>query len=245
VLGPEFVCSDHALLIPRTDDGRVIFAIPWSGHLLVGTTDIPVAEPNREPRPTRQEVDYLLRYVGAYLDPPPCLSDVRSVWAGIRPLVAGKPGAATSRLSREHAIFEAIPGLVSVVGGKWTTYRSMAEAVVDRASISGSLPRRASGTRSLPIEDPGDSGVGVAGESFVRRAVREEMARTAEDLLARRSRILFLDARRARALAEPVAGLMAAELGRNEEWVEAQVRQMVRLSEDYLPFGFEDGGSDA
>ena len=235
VLGPQFVQSDHALLIPRTEDDRIVFAIPWNGRLLVGTTDVSVEEPSREPTATGEEIDYLLRQVGPYLQPRPRLEDVRSAWAGIRPLVAGKPGAATSRLSREYLVSEEAPGFVSVIGGKWSTYRAMAEEVVDRAAAAGSLPRGVCATRSLRIEDGPGHDPSTCDEPFVRHVVREEMASTVEDVLARRARILFLDARHARELAAPVAGWMAAELGRDAAWTEAQIREMTRLSEIYLP----------
>jgi glycerol-3-phosphate dehydrogenase len=254
VVDRSFLPGTHALMVPKTGDGRVLFAVPWLGKTILGTTDTPRHDLDREPAPFREEVDFILREAGRYLSKPPTRADVRSVWVGLRPLV--KPpddegeNANTKALSREHTVIVGRSGLVTVTGGKWTTYRAMAEDVLDRCMASGLLPRRAGGvTTRLPLlgaapgrpicEAPGEhlygseaallrslpgadnwlwrdaeSGKGALSEAMVRFALRFEMARGIEDVLARRSRLLFLDAARAGALAEPVAALVEEELGR-------------------------------
>ncbi|HRH87355.1 MAG TPA: glycerol-3-phosphate dehydrogenase/oxidase [Rubrivivax sp.] len=251
VVDRAFLPGTHALMVPKTSDGRVLFAVPWLGKTILGTTDTPREDLNREPAPFPQEVDFILGEAGRYLAKAPTRADVRSVWVGLRPLV--KPpdddGEDTKALSREHTVLVARSGLVTVTGGKWTTYRAMAEDVLDRCMASGALPRRPGGvTLRLPLvgaapgrplcEPPGEhlygseaqtlrelpgtdrwlwrdaeSGQGGLSEAMVRFALRYEMARGLEDVLARRSRVLFLDAAQAEALLEPVAALIADELG--------------------------------
>jgi glycerol-3-phosphate dehydrogenase len=253
VVDRAFLPGTHALMVPKTSDGRVLFAVPWLGKTILGTTDTPRHDLDREPTPFHAEVDFVLREAGRYLSKAPMRADVRSVWVGLRPLV--KPpddeGDNTKALSREHTVLVARSGLVTVTGGKWTTYRAMAEDVLDRCMASGALPRRPGGvTARLPLvgaapgrsigEPPGEhlygseaavlrslpgadrwlwrdaeSGQGGLSEAMVRFALRYEMARGIEDVLARRSRLLFLDAARAAALIEPVAALIEEELGRS------------------------------
>ncbi len=252
VVDRAFLPGTHALMVPKTSDGRVLFAVPWLGKTVLGTTDTPRHDLDREPTPFRAEVDFILREAGRYLAKAPTRADVRSVWVGLRPLV--KPpddeGGDTKALSREHTVIVARSGLVTVTGGKWTTYRAMAEDVLERCMASGALPRRPGGvTQRLPLvgaapgrslaEPPGEhlygseaallrslpgadrwlwrdaeSGQGALSEAMVRFALRYEMARGIEDVLARRSRLLFLDAARATELAAPVAELIEQELGR-------------------------------
>ena len=252
VVDRAFLPGTHALMVPKTSDGRVLFAVPWLGKTLLGTTDTPRDDLDREPAPFRAEVDFILREAGRYLAKAPTRADVRSVWVGLRPLVrpADDDGDDTKALSREHTVIVARSGLVTVTGGKWTTYRAMAEDVLERCMASGALPRRPGGvTQRLPLigaapgrplgEPPGEhlygseaallrglpgaerwlwrdaeSGQGGLSEAMVRFALRFEMARGLEDVLARRSRLLFLDAARAAELIEPVAELIENELGR-------------------------------
>ena len=250
VVDRSFLPGHHALMVPRTDDGRVLFAVPWLGKTVLGTTDTPRDDLVMEPRPFAHEVDFILREAGRYLRRAPQRGDVRSAWVGLRPLVrpSGEAGD-TKRISREHTIVVSAAGLVTVTGGKWTTYRAMAEDVLSRCMEHGLLPLKAAGVtehlaligaaagRSL-AEPPGEhlygheaarlqelpgaqrwlwrdaeSGQGGLSEAMVRFAVRHEMARSVEDVLARRSRLLFLDAARAAALADDVGGLLAEELG--------------------------------
>jgi glycerol-3-phosphate dehydrogenase len=244
VVGREFLPCARAILAPRTSDGRVLFAIPWLGKTILGTTDTPRAALAVEPDALGEEIDFILRESRRYLAQPVSRKDIRSVWGGLRPLVrpADEETEDTKSLSREHTIRIERSGLVTVVGGKWTTYRAMAEDVLASAMSHGLLAARPAGaTTSLRLigapahaehsltETPGLHVYGTESdlvqslpgadqplapgltEAMVRFAVRREYARTVEDVLARRSRLLFLDARAARSLAPRVAGIIDEE----------------------------------
>ncbi len=267
ILPGTAVSGGIGLLIPKTRDGRVLFAIPWKDRMLVGTTDIPVAEPEWEPQPTAEEWDFLLEHLALYL-PGTEKEPVLSAFAGLRPLAAGKADsrANTAAVSRDFMIEVSRGGLVSVLGGKWTTYRRMAEATVDRAAEVGGLPRRACRTSDMPLEwfpfagrlgwdaDPSWEPSEVATmvqerpellEAFHPRlpysrlavvaAVRWEQAMTVEDVLARRTRSLLLDASAACEAAPEVANVMALEFGTDERWVETQVKEFQTLARRYTP----------
>ena len=249
VVDRSFWPSSDALLIPRTSDGRVLFAIPWMGATLLGTTDTARTDVPIEPRPTTAEVDFILQEIGAYLQRKPRRSDIKSLWAGLRPLVRPSRHAnrAVSAVSREHAIEVSPSGLVSVTGGKWTTYRLMAEQVLSASVKAGLLTAKLGSTVHLPLvgasrdtghrlgDAPGyhlygseqavvKSLPGAAhwlapgvSEAMVRFAARHEYARTVEDVLARRARLLFLDAAAARQAAPLVGDVLMQELGRDPE----------------------------
>ncbi len=267
VLEGSFLPGGCAIMVPRTDDGRVLFAVPWHGRTVVGTTDTPVPAASLEPRPLPEEIDFLLAHASRYLCRHPCHSDVLSVFAGIRPLVSAHGTAETASLSRDHTLFVGDSGLVTVAGGKWTTCRKMGEDTVNIAARVAGLDERRSVTRGLRIHgwhDGTDRGCPlhvygsdasllekmleenlswraplhpalpyIAGE--VIWGVRREWARTVEDVLARRTRALTLDARASMAAAPMVAELMAAELGRDNAWREAQVSSYLALARGYLP----------
>jgi glycerol-3-phosphate dehydrogenase len=274
VLERSFLPGDSALLVPHTDDGRVLFTIPWHDRILVGTTDTPVAEPSVEPHPGREEIAYLLHHVARYLENKPRTDDVRSTFAGLRPLLRGHDvregdiGAPTATLSREHAVVVSPSGLVTITGGKWTTYRRMGADAVDRAVEVGGLAQRPSSTvslrlhgwqesaegrddpltvygsdsaaiRALGVEDPGwDRPLHPAlpyRTAEVVWAARHEAARSVEDVLARRTRALFLDARASVEAAPLVATVLAAVLGKDAAWQEAQVTRFRELAAGYLP----------
>lgn len=249
VVDREFLPGTHALLVPKTSDGRVMFAVPWLGKVILGTTDTPRDAVEFEPRPLPEEVAFILGEAAHYLVKAPTRADVRSVWVGMRPLVrpADADGGDTKALSREHSVLIGPSGLVTVTGGKWTTYRAMVEDVLTQCMARGLLPQRAGGvTERLALlgaapgrplaEPPGehlygseaatlhalpgaarwlwrDGAQGGLSEAMVRFAARYEMAVSVEDVLARRSRLLFLDAAEAERQAEPVAALLAEELG--------------------------------
>lgn len=266
ILDRDFLPGDAAVMIPRTDDGRVLFAIPWRDRVLLGTTDMPVETATREPRPSAAEIDYLLAHAGRYFSRKPGYQDIRSTFAGLRPLL-GKGGAGrTASLSREHAVSVSGSGLVSIVGGKWTTYRKMGADAVDRAAGVAGLPCRPSMTESLRLRGwlpgPGEGPFAIYGSDApglsalleghpewdepihprladrkveVVWAARFELARTVEDVLARRTRGLFLDARAAIESAPVIASLMADELGRDAAWEASQVRAFRALAAGYLP----------
>lgn len=251
VLPKRFLPGGYGLLVPRTADRRVLFALPWQGHTLVGTTDVATDDLAVEPRPSGAEVDFLLATAGQYLDPAPRKEDVLSVFAGLRPLVSGSRQRKTARLSRSHVLHVDVPGLLTITGGKWTTYRQMAEQAVDLAADLAGLPRRGCVTASLKLECDGqvDSKMSQTGDPDVEplhpelpyvvadvvRAVRNEMARTLEDVLARRTRALFLNARAALAMAPRVAEVMARELGQDPAWTAAQVATFAETAKSYLP----------
>ena len=252
VVDRAFAPGDHALLVPKTADGRVLFAVPWLGKTVLGTTDTPRNDLAREPEPFAEEVGFILRESARYLARAPQRSDVRSVWVGLRPLVRPQGtdpdgGGNTKALSREHTVLIGRSGLVTVTGGKWTTYRAMAEDVLERAMARGLLPHKPGGvTVRLPLlsaapgrplsEPPGEhlygseapllrtlpgadrwlwrDGAGGLSEAMVRFAARYELAREVEDVLARRSRLLFLDAAEAARQADAVSAILQEELGR-------------------------------
>ena len=274
VLPDTFLPGSHALVVPRTDDGRVLFVIPWHGRTVVGTTDTPVETAVEEPKPLAEEVAFLLDHAARYLVKDPTRSDVLSVYAGLRPLVRPPDDEAqrTANLSRDHHVFTSPSGLVTIVGGKWTTYRKMAEDVITRAAEVASLPAVASPTPELRLhgapEGEGTSEVGVPtgplasygteasrvraladGQPelsgllhprlpYLRAEVawgaRHEMARTVEDVLARRTRALLLDARASSECAPQVAQLLARELGRDEAWQRQQVASYQALAQAAL-----------
>ena len=266
VLPRPFLGGDSAIMVPHTDDGRVLFAIPWHGVVVVGTTDTPVEDVSLEPLPLAEEVDFLLGHCARYLTQDPAPADVLSCFAGLRPLVGGSNGDETASLSRDHTLQVSSSGLVTITGGKWTTYRKMAEDTVDHAAVLGDLEPRDCVTRELNIhgyhthpERFGELAAygsdAPAVEALLRSdpelarplhprlparagevvwAVREEMARTVDDVLARRTRSLVLDARAAAAAAPKVAEIMARELGRDPGWVSAQAESFRELAEGYV-----------
>lgn len=257
VVARDFLPGDDALLVPRTDDGRVLFMIPWQGSVLIGTTDTPRPDLPLEPAPLPGEVDFILATAARYLARAPTRADVRSVFVGLRPLLGGGDAALTRQLSREHLVEVSPEGLVSVLGGKWTTYRLMAADAVDAAESVGRLPRHASPTANLPLHGaapgvatdgygsdraeldslPGGGRRLVDGldltEAQVRYAVRAEFARRVEDVLARRHRALFVDAALAEAAAPAVAGFLAQELGRDAAWQAAEIASFAALARTY------------
>jgi glycerol-3-phosphate dehydrogenase len=226
-LSREFLPGDTAIMVPHTRDGRVMFAIPWHGHAVVGTTDTPIPASTLEPSAKSEEVDFILETAGEYLAKRPTRADVLSVFTGIRPLVKASDVSNTAALSRDHTIEISSSGMLTIAGGKWTTYRHMAEDAVDHAIVLGKLDERPCLTRNLRIRDPGsheDSGAWYA---------RHEMARTVEDVLARRTRALFLNARAAETLAKDVARIMAGELGWDAARQAAEAASFSQLAKAY------------
>ena len=238
VVDQRFLGADSAMMIPKTRDGRVLFAIPWLGRAILGTTDTPVATACLEPKPLPEEVDYLIEHFAEYLDPAPTRDDVRSVFAGLRPLVKPRHEAgATSKISREHRVVCSAAGLVSILGGKWTTFRKMSEDVIDFAQDRAGLAKTTPRTRKLSLEagigsDPAAPDKPPHREQVVT-AARAEFARTVEDVLARRFRYLLLDALGSVRHARTVAEWMAEELNQQEGWVDYQVESYARLARQY------------
>ena len=264
----SFLRADAAIMVPRTSDGRVLFAIPWHEHTVVGTTDTPIDEPSYEPLPFEEEIEFILDTAAQFLSRPPTRKDILSVYVGIRPLVKAQEDSPqkTSALSRDHTIHIDSAGLITIVGGKWTTYRHMAEDCVNHAITLGTLEDTPCVTRDLHlhgyyenIDELGDLWVYGADAEAIRAlgsndvrllermhpdltycaaeviwAVRHEMARTVEDVLARRTRALFLNASAAIALAPRVAEIMAAELREDGGWVDEQIAAFRAVAENYL-----------
>jgi glycerol-3-phosphate dehydrogenase len=267
VLDRSFLPGDTAIMVPHTSDGRVMFAIPWHGHTLVGTTDTPIAEATLEPRALSQEIDFLLETTTLYLDRAVTRADVLSVFSGIRPLVKSGGGGITAALSRSHTVHIDESGLLTITGGKWTTYRNMAEDCVNHATTLGKLEERPCITRQLKVHGYDESAsehghlrvYGSDAEGVLELAAadptlaaqlhpdlpytaaqvvfaaRHEMARTVDDVLSRRLRATFLNARAAIAMAPRVAELLAKELGRDDSWRAEQERAFTALAEGYLP----------
>jgi len=266
----SFLPGETAIMVPHTSDGRVLFAIPWHGHALVGTTDTPLDHVELEPRPMEEEIDFILATASNYLAKKPDRDDVLSMFAGIRPLVkAGGDEMNTAALSRDHTIHIDHSGLVSIAGGKWTTYRNMAEDCVDQAAVLAGLPEQPCVTKQLKLhgfddhaERSGHLSVYGADAASIKRlaaqspalgtplhealpylgaeiiwAARQDMARTVEDALARRTRALMLNARAAMACAPAVAEMLARELGRDDAWKNRQIRDFSELAGRYLISG--------
>jgi glycerol-3-phosphate dehydrogenase len=266
VFDRSFLPGDTAIMVPHTSDGRVMFAIPWHGHTLVGTTDTPVSNPSLEQVPLEQEIEFILSTAALYLHKKPKRADILSAFAGIRPLVKSGDAGNTASLSRDHTIHIDQSGLLTITGGKWTTYRNMAEDCVNQGATLARLPDKPCVTRDLPIHGHarkaarlGSLAVYGADAPKIQRlieadrslaaplhpalpycgaeiiwAVREEMARTVEDVLARRTRALFLNARAAIAMARRVAELMAKESGRDSVWQKRQVEDFGKVASGYV-----------
>ena len=267
VVDKKFLGSDIALMIPKTSDDRVLFAVPWHDKVILGTTDTPVPGTTLEPRALDEEIDFILDTCSQYLTSSPTKKDVLSVYAGLRPLAAPeKEGKETKEISRGHQIIISLAGLVSIIGGKWTTYRKMGEDAVDNAAMMGSLKDKSSvtaqtqlhgfmlgahendhlrwyGSDALKIRAIIDKDEKM-GEKIVESypyvkaqivwAVRNEMAYSLEDFLARRIRLLFLDAKTAIEAAPVVAKIMAKELGEKRTWQRKQIEEFTELAQGYL-----------
>ncbi len=263
VFDADFLPGQQALMIPETEDGRVMFAIPWQGKVLLGTTDTPRPELAQldDPQPLAAEINFLLRTAARVLTRPPTRADIRSVFAGLRPLIHpdSTDHQSTAALSREQAVLVSASGLITVAGGKWTTYRLMAEDVIDRAAEVAGLPAEPCPTRVLKLHgcpaQPGSNGYGTDApllaslpghdrplhpalpysEAMVRFAIRHEAARTIEDVLARRTRALFHDARAAEAAIERVAGIFAEELKLSPEEVATMIDAACESARRFMP----------
>jgi glycerol-3-phosphate dehydrogenase len=267
VLDKKFLPGNTAIMIPHTDDGRVLFAVPWYDKIIIGTTDTPVKHPVLEPIASDEEIDFLLKHIGHYLTKDPYRSDILSVFVGLRPLVKGK-SKNTAALPRDHFIIVSGSGLVTITGGKWTTYRRMAEDVINIAIKTADLEERKCITKSLPLY--GASAVDFEKEmyyygnnepllrSLIKKnkalglkihpdlpylkaeiiwAVQQEMCMMLEDALTRRTRALLLNAKAAIESAPIVAKLMADEMKKDQRWIDEQVADFCLLAKKYIPSG--------
>ncbi|AOW09314.1 glycerol-3-phosphate dehydrogenase/oxidase [Flavobacterium gilvum] len=269
VFDKSFLPGEHALMIPKTSDGRVLFAVPWHDKIVVGTTDTLVKKSDIEPIALEEEIEFVLKTAQKYLTKDPTRADVLSVFAGLRPLAAPeKKGQATKEVSRSHKIIVSKTGLITVTGGKWTTYRQIAEEIVNKAIETHQLSPYKCITQHLPIHgNKKNSEADFQNHLFVYGtdssailklqendpslkeklhpdynytlaevvwAIREEMAITVEDVLARRVRLLFLDARAAISCADKVARIMAKELGHDEIWIQNQLVDFKAVANGFL-----------
>ena len=263
VLEKKFLKGPHAIMIPQTSDGRVLFAVPWHQHVVVGTTDTPIDTATAEPIALEEEIDFILANAAAYMTQKPKRSDVKSVFAGLRPLAAQGDKNETKEVSRHHKVMVSTAGLVSVIGGKWTTYRKMAEDTIDTAIPVGGLPERKCNTERMPIHgydfnSDWDNPLHVYGsdiekiialnpngntslattfhitENQIQWAVEQEMAVTLEDVLTRRVRGLFLDAKESLRIAPTVARLMAKFMNTNQQWETEQLKSFESLAQNYI-----------
>ncbi|RLC00723.1 MAG: FAD-dependent oxidoreductase, partial [Deltaproteobacteria bacterium] len=267
VIDKSFLPGDSAIMVPHTDDGRVLFAVPWHGRVIIGTTDTELDESCLEPKPFSHEVEFLLSHAAKYLAKNPTKNDILSVFAGIRPLIRSDRSHETSSLSRDHHITISASGLITIAGGKWTTYRKMGEDVVDQAVAVAGLDERPSRTKHLNLfgwsaDSRGNEPFSVYGskardiKQMIKRypeldqkihsdlpyrhieilwAVRHEMALTVEDVLARRTRALILDAKASMEIAPKVAIMMAEELSKDKTWEKEQIINYLTLAQNYLP----------
>ena len=266
VVDEKFFPGKQALMIPKTDDGRVLFAVPWHDKVLLGTTDTPIKEISLEPRPLQEEIDFIIQHSNRYLSTRITYKDIRTVYVGLRPLIKVKGKKSTSILPRDHTTIVSKSGLVTITGGKWTTYRTMAKHAVDSAALACKLSKQPCVTDTLKIhgytENTTSSDMlnvyGSDAEKINRLmneqpllkekihaalpytkatvvwAIQHEMAMTVEDVLARRTRALFLDATAAMEAAPLVAALMANLLQKSEDWQQQQVKAFEAIAQNYV-----------
>lgn len=240
VVEKKFFPGNNALMIPKTDDGRVLFAVPWHDKVVLGTTDTPIDNISFEPVPLEEEIAFVLIHANRYLSQNIERVDVLSTFAGLRPLVRQKGAKSTALLSRDHTIFVSKSNLVTITGGKWTTYRKMAEDVVTNAAFATKLPKKDCITQNLAIGDPSQKTGSeflhqtfTINEAAIIRFVKEEMAMKVEDVLSRRTRMLLLNAKAAIEAAPFVAQTMAKVLNKNDQWVTEQIEEFTELANNY------------
>lgn len=266
VLDNSFLQSSSAIMIPKTEDGRVLFAIPWYGKVVAGTTDTPLDNIELEPKALEEEINFILKTAGSYITRPPKREDILCIFAGLRPLAANPENpASTKEVSRRHKITLSPSGLLSIIGGKWTSYRRMAEETIDKAIRSGILDKQKCKTRNFRLCPEGTAlksdrlKIYGAGAPEIERMTadrpelgipfspqlpytpaeiiwicRNEMPLLLEDVLSRRTRAIFLDARASVRIAPEVAGLMAKECGFDKSWEEKQIADYKDLVKNYL-----------
>ena len=267
VLDHSFLPGKDAVMIPKTADGRVLFLVPWHNRVVIGTTDTLLDSHSLEPKPLEKEIDFILTTANAYLNKKVARADVLSMFAGLRPLAAPKdPSEKTKEISRSHKIVVSDSGLITITGGKWTTYRRMAEDTMKKVIALGKLPYTMCLTKHLSIHGADGSAdnsdhlyIYGSDQKLIEQLIKEspelgeklhprleflkaevvwavtnEMARTVEDVLARRVRILFLDAKAAQEVAPQVADILAKYLDRDEVWKKSQIEEFRDLANQYI-----------
>jgi glycerol-3-phosphate dehydrogenase len=265
VLERDFLDGNHAIMIPHTSDGRVLFAVPWHNHVVVGTTDTPIDHADEEPKALEEEIAFILSNASQYMTKKPKRNDVKSVFAGLRPLAAQQGNSTeTKEVSRHHKVNVSTSGLISVLGGKWTTYRKMGEDTINTAAVVGGLKEQKCKTRKLllhgyeentDINDPlhvygsdrqniismgkPEDNESLSDKFYISKnlilwSVEKEMAIHIEDVLARRARCLFLDAKETQKVAPQVARIMADAMNKNDKWVANELEEFNKISQNYI-----------
>ena len=264
VLEKKFLKSKHAILIPQTSDGRVLFAVPWKNYVVVGTTDTQVKTASIEPSPLKDEIEFILNNASKYMTLKPKRSDIKSVFAGLRPLAATSNKKSTKEVSRSHKIDIAPSGLISVLGGKWTTYRKIAEDAINAAisinklkkkkcktqktklfgykkRVEWSDPMHVYGSLKKEVEALGGKtdNISLSDKIYITNNIIEwsiihEMALTLEDVLARRTRCIFLDAKESKRIAPKVADKMAKVLDKDQKWIDEELKKFNKLIKNYI-----------
>ena len=264
VLDKSFLAGNHAIMVPHTTDGRVLFAVPWNNYVIVGTTDTQIEKSNIEPIPLDEEIKFILKNAGSYMKSAPTFKDIKSVFAGLRPLAAPENNEkATKEISRHHKVTVSTSGLISILGGKWTTYRKMAEDTVNTARSVAGLQDRECITHNLTIhgydyssnwENPihfygtdiekienlcSEGNSSISEKFFISKnqiiwSIRNEMAMTLEDVMARRTRSLFLDARESLKIAPKVLEIMAKEMKKNIDWIKNESANFEKVAKNYI-----------
>ena len=264
VLDKSFLAGNHAIMVPHTTDGRVLFAVPWNNYVIVGTTDTQIEKSNIEPIPLREEIKFILKNAGSYMKSAPSFKDIKSVFAGLRPLAATENNErATKEISRHHKVTVSTSGLISILGGKWTTYRKMAEDTVNTArSVAGLQERECItdkltihgydyssnwknpihfyGTDIEKIENMSKEGnLSISNKLFISKnqiiwSIRNEMAMTLEDVMARRTRSLFLDAKESLRIAPVVVEIMGQEMKKNTNWIKNEIVNFEKVARNYI-----------
>ncbi len=253
VVDKSFFPGTNAMMIPKTADGRVLFAVPWHDKIILGTTDTPINITQIEPIPLEEEIEFILKHINQYGKNTILRKDVKSIYVGLRPLVRNKGKQRTSLLSRDHTLLIAPSGLVTITGGKWTTYRKMAQDAVDNAVFISKQIKTNCKTKNLFIGNNKEKEFLIKemiqnnlllGEKIhanypylqadIVYGIKYEMALFVEDILARRTRLLFLDAKAAMEAAPLVANILATELQKNDQWIFDQIEQFNTLAKQYL-----------
>ena len=253
VVDAKFFPGIDAMMIPKTDDGRVLFAVPWYDKVVLGTTDTPIEEISFEPKPLEEEIEFIIKHINRYCTTLITRADINSVYVGLRPLVKQKTKVSSALISREHHLSVSSSGLITITGGKWTTYRKMAADAVDNATFIGKLNKEKCTTAETKIGDELEKENRIqeilkqdaslaekihAKYPFTKAqivyAVKYEMAICIEDILARRIRLLFLDARLAIELAPMVASIMAPYVQKDKSWEAFEIKSFTQLAKQYI-----------
>ena len=234
-----FLNGNFGILVPKTSDGRVLFAVPWLDHVIIGTTDTVIDNPSFNPESTQEEINFILENIKNYLEVYPLKEDIKSVFVGLRPLVANNSSSKSKDLSRKHKIIVSESGMVSIIGGKWTTYRRMAENVIDLTLKKTKLPFIKSKTSDLKIKngliDIDFSKESLSDDFFLSKEmiihyVNNEMALNLDDIMSRRSRCLFLNTKESIRIAPMVAKIMSNELSKDKDWIDKQLKSFYKLT---------------